>query len=47
MLQNTKGGVIAGVGVMLLFWSVIQVLQNIEKSFNHIFAVKKVCAELC
>ncbi len=41
MLQNTKGGVIAGVGVMLLFWSVIRVLQSIEKSFNHIFAVKK------
>lgn len=41
MLQNTKGGVIAGVGVLLLFWSVIQVLQNIEKSFNHIFAVQK------
>ena len=41
MLQNTKGGVIAGVGILLLFWSVIQVLQNIEKSFNHIFAVKK------
>ncbi len=41
MLQNTKGGVIAGVGILLLFWSVIQVLQNIERSFNHIFAVKK------
>lgn len=41
MLQNTRGGVIAGVGILLLFWSVIQVLQNIERSFNHIFAVKK------
>lgn len=41
MLQNTKGGVIAGVGILILFWSVIQVLQNIEKSFNHIFAVKR------
>ncbi|HCM42106.1 MAG TPA: YihY/virulence factor BrkB family protein [Candidatus Omnitrophica bacterium] len=41
MLQNTKGGVIAGIGILLLFWSVIQVLQNIEKSFNHIFAVQK------
>ena len=41
MLQNTKGGLIAGVGVVLLFWSVINVLQNIEKSFNHIFAVRK------
>ena len=41
MLQNTKGGVIAGIGILLLFWSVIQVLQNIEKSFNHIFVAKK------
>jgi len=41
MLQNTKGGVIAGIGILLLFWSVIQVLQNIEKSFNHIFVARK------
>lgn len=41
MLQNTRGGVIAGVGILILFWSVINVLQNIEKSFNHIFAVQK------
>ncbi len=41
MLQNTKGGVIAGIGILILFWTVIQVLQNIEKSFNHIFAVQK------
>jgi membrane protein len=41
LLENTKGGVVAGVGVALLFWTVIKVLGNIEKSFNDIWGVKK------
>ena len=41
MLENTKGGLIAGIGVAVLFWSVIKVLTNIEKSFNDIWGVKK------
>lgn len=41
MLQNTKGGWIAGIGIILLLWSVIKVLWNIESSFNHIWHVKK------
>lgn len=41
MLENTKGGVVAGVGVALLLWSVIQVLGNIESSFNDIWGIKK------
>lgn len=41
LLENTKGGVIAGVGVALLLWSVIQVLGNIETSFNGIWGIKK------
>jgi membrane protein len=40
MLENTKGGAIAGVGIVLLFWTVIKVLGNIEKSFNDIWGVK-------
>ena len=40
LLQNTKGGAIAGVGIVLLFWTVIKVLGNIEKSFNDIWGVK-------
>ncbi len=40
-LENTKGGIIAGVGVALLFWTVIKVLGNIEESFNEIWGVKK------
>jgi len=40
MLENTRGGAIAGVGIALLFWTVIKVLGNIEKSFNDIWGVK-------
>lgn len=41
LLENTKGGLIAGVGVILLFWAIIKVLGNIEKSFNDIWSVRK------
>ena len=41
MLDNTKGGMIAGIGiVVVLFWAVIKVLGNIENSFNHIWGVR-------
>ena len=40
MLTNTKGGMIAGIGVVVLFWAVIKVLGNIESSFNHIWGVR-------
>lgn len=41
LLASTSGGVIAGIGVAFLLWSVIKVLSNIEKSFNDIWGVKK------
>ena len=41
LLQNTKGGLIAGVGVVLLFWSVLKVMANIEESFNAIWGISK------
>jgi len=41
MLANTKGGVIAGIGLAFLLWTVIKVLGNIERSFNDIWGVKK------
>ena len=40
LLQNTRGGAIAGVGIVVLFWTVIKVLGNIETSFNDIWGVK-------
>jgi len=36
-LENTQGGVVAGIGVVVLFWTIIKVLNNIESSFNAIW----------
>jgi membrane protein len=41
LLENTQGGLLAGVGVVVLLWSVIKMLDNIEQSFNDIWGVKK------
>ncbi len=41
LLETTQGGVIAGIGLVLLFWAVIKVLSNIEDSFNHIWRVRQ------
>jgi membrane protein len=38
-LQETSGGYMAGVGIIILFWSVMSLLDNIESSFNHIWQV--------
>jgi len=41
MLSSTKGGVVAGIGIVVLFYTVIKVISNIEESFNHIWKIKK------
>jgi len=41
LLDNARGGLIAGVVVLLLFWGVMSVLGNIEHSFNEIWGVTK------
>jgi membrane protein len=41
LLENAKGGFIAGIGVAILFWTIVKVLGNIENSFNEIWGVKK------
>ncbi len=41
LLEDAKGGIIAGVGLLILLWTGIKVLSNIEKSFNDIWGVKK------
>lgn len=38
-LQETKGGYIAGVGIIILFWSVLSLLNRIESSFNRIWQI--------
>jgi membrane protein len=40
-LEKARGGILAGVGGVILFWSVIQVLNNIEASFNDIWQIRK------
>jgi membrane protein len=41
MLANTQGGLIAGVGIVLLLWSVMKLLGSIEDSFNEIWEIKR------
>jgi membrane protein len=40
LLENTKGGLIAGIGVLLLIWSAVKVLNHIEVTLNHIWKVQ-------
>ncbi|MGZ8911091.1 MAG: YihY/virulence factor BrkB family protein [Methylococcaceae bacterium] len=41
LLESTKGGVVAGIGIVILFWTIIQVIGNIEESFNYIWKIDK------
>lgn len=38
-VEETRGGYIAGVGIIILFWSVISLLGQIENSFNQIWQI--------
>ncbi len=40
-LGHINTGYIAGIGIVILFWSVMKVFGNIESSFNNIWQVKK------
>jgi membrane protein len=41
LLEVTKGGIIAGIGMVILFWSVINVLSHIETALNDIWEIKE------
>lgn len=41
LLAETKGGLIAGVGLVFLFYSVMNLINHIEASFNEIWYVQK------
>lgn len=41
LLARTGGGIIAGIGVVLLFYSVAKVFSSIETSFNDIWKIDK------
>jgi membrane protein len=40
LLENTQGGVVAGMGVVVLLWSAIKVFYHLEQAFNEIWQVK-------
>ena len=39
-IDATRGGYMAGVGVIILFWSVLSLLDHIESSFNQIWQIR-------
>jgi membrane protein len=41
LLVTVKGGIITGIGLAAVFWVVIKVLGNIERSFNDIWGIKE------
>jgi len=41
LLEKTGGGLIAGIGIVFLFYSVAKVLSSIETSFNDIWKIDK------
>lgn len=40
-LQNTKGGLVAGIGILLLLYTILRTISLIEESFNAIWRVKQ------
>ncbi len=41
LLNQAKGGLVSGVGILLLFWVAIKVLGDVEESFNDIWCIRK------
>lgn len=41
LLDSTKGEVVAGIGIVVLFWTIISLIGNIEASFNAIWKIDK------
>lgn len=41
LLDSAKGEVVAGIGIAVLFWTIINMIGNIEESFNSIWKIGK------
>lgn len=41
LLISTKGSMVAGIGLVALFWTIIRVIGNIELAFNEIWGISK------
>ena len=40
-LREARGGLVAGIGALLLFWTVIKMIGNIERAFNRVWKIEK------
>jgi membrane protein len=40
-LENVKGGLVAGIGIIILFWAIVMILSHIESALNDVWGVKK------
>ena len=40
-LERTAGGMVAGLGVLLLFWTILKLMGNMENALNEIWGVKR------
>lgn len=41
LIEETRGGLIAGIGLVILLWSVMEMLSHMEESFNKIWEQKE------
>ncbi|MFO7922702.1 MAG: YihY/virulence factor BrkB family protein [Bacteroidales bacterium] len=41
LLEATRGGLMAGIGLIILFWTIMKVLGHIEHSFNEIWQINQ------
>jgi len=41
LLEDVKGGFIAGLGLLILFYTIIKILSHIENALNDIWGIKK------
>jgi len=41
LLENVKGGWVAGIGLLILFYTVLKILSHIESAFNDIWDIKQ------
>lgn len=40
-LERTAGGMVAGLGVLLLFWTILKLMGNMESALNEIWGIKR------
>ncbi|MCH8192522.1 MAG: YihY/virulence factor BrkB family protein [Planctomycetes bacterium] len=41
LLEDARGGLVATIGLIIMFWTIVKVLGDIEDSFNAIWGVKR------